>query len=65
MDIYEAALLGVTIACLVEEESEDKKKIKERRKRERRSVWVKPWLLKRDQLGFYDNLLQEFRLEDA
>ena len=54
-----------SIACLVEEESEDKKKIKERRKRKRRSVWVKPWLLKRDQLGFYDNLLQELRLEDA
>ena len=44
MDIYEAALLGVTIACLIEEESEDKKKIKEslfseRRKRKRRSAF--------------------------
>ena len=63
MDINEAALLGVAIACVLEEESENKNKVKERRKK--RSAWVKPWLLKRDQLGFYDNLLQEFRLEDA
>ena len=47
--------------------SKKRVKIKTKLKREekKRSAWVKPWLLKRDQLGFYDNLLQEFRLEDA
>ena len=40
---------------------------KRRRKRERkrnRSVWVKPWLQRRNELGVDNTLLMEFRFED-
>ena len=37
-----------------------KKKLKKRK----RSVWVKPWLQKRPNLGAYDTLMQEFKLND-
>lgn len=35
-----------------------------RRERSVRSVWTRPWLLRRDELGAYDTLLSELRDED-
>lgn len=35
-----------------------------RRVRRRRMFWVKPWLLRRPALGFYDRLMVELRAED-
>ena len=32
-----------------------------KRKRKKRSTWVKPWLQKRQNLGMYDTLQREFR----
>ena len=34
------------------------------KKREKRFVWVKPWLGRRTNLGFYEMLEQELRLGD-
>ena len=31
--------------------------------RKKRSVWVKPWLQRRNKLGVYHTLLQELRIE--
>ena len=39
-------------------------KRRKKSKRKKRSAWVKPWLQKRTQLGIYDTLLQELRLEE-
>ena len=33
--------------------------------RQQRSVWVKPWLTRRNELGADNTLLQEFRLEEG
>ena len=30
--------------------------------RSKRSIWTRPWLLKRSNFGVYDTLLKEFRL---
>ena len=30
--------------------------------RSKRSIWTRPWLLKRSNFGLYDTLLKEFRL---
>ena len=38
--------------------------VKKKRKREKRSVWVKPWLGRRINLGLYETLVQELRFED-
>ena len=38
--------------------------VKKKRKREKRSVWVKPWLGRRINLGLYEMLVQELRFED-
>jgi hypothetical protein len=35
-----------------------------RSERRTRSVWARPWLLRRDELGAYDTLLTELRAED-
>ena len=40
------------------------KKRKKTKSRKKRSTWVKPWLLKRHELGAFSNLLSEFRKED-
>ena len=56
MDTKEVALLSVIIACV-----DDGENVRRKRKRK---IWTKPWLLKRNELGFYNNLLAEFRLED-
>lgn len=42
-----------------------KNKKKKKRKRVNRSIWVKPWLRRRNNLGLGNTLLQEFRLEDG
>ena len=33
--------------------------------RKMRKVWVKPWLSRRNELWFYDTIMQEFRSEDV
>ena len=38
---------------------------KKRKQRKKRSFWMKPWLDRRDDLGFYNTLMQEFRTEDT
>ena len=35
-----------------------------KRKRQRRNIWTKRWLLRRDEKSAYQNILQELRLED-
>ena len=39
-----------------------KKKKNTRANRSKRSIWIRPWLLKRPNFGVYDTLLKEFRL---
>ena len=41
-----------------------KKKKSLRKKREQRTVWVKPWLNRRNELSVYNTLLRELRKED-
>ena len=38
--------------------------VKKIRKKGKRSVWVKPWLRRRINLGVYETLVQELRLVD-
>ena len=33
--------------------------------RKKREVWVKPWLSRKNELGFNDTIMQEFRSEDV
>ena len=51
----ESAAAAVVIGVLLK-----RRKSKERKKR---SVWVKPWLQRRNKLGVYHTLLQELRME--
>ena len=37
---------------------------KKNKKKRKRSVWVKPWLRRRINLGVYETLVQELRLVD-
>ena len=39
------------------------KRRKKRKQRRNRSIWVKPWLSRRSELGVYDTLLHELRFE--
>ena len=39
-------------------------KIKNKKKRKKRIVWVKPWLQRRSYLGCFDTLLKELRSKD-
>ena len=48
----------VLIAALILEEQR-----RVRQQRKRRTMWVKPWLLRRVPLGHYDNLMQELMRE--
>ena len=40
------------------------KKLERKRQKKQRSVWVKPWLTHRNELGVGNTLLEEFRLEN-
>ena len=40
------------------------KRTKKRKQRRHRSIWVKPWLSRRSELGVYNTLLQELRFEE-
>ena len=51
----------VASACLILVMLSKKQK---KRKRRQRCEWVKPWLRRRRELGTYDTLLEEFRVED-
>ena len=51
----ESAAAAVVIGVLLK-----RRKSKQRKKR---SVWVKPWLQRRNKLGVYHTLLQELRME--
>ena len=35
-----------------------------KKKRKKRSRWIRTWLARRDERGVYNNLIQEMRLED-
>ena len=35
--------------------------VKRNKKKRKRSVWVKPWLVRRTNLGLYETLVQELR----
>ena len=52
-----AAVLAIAAAVIVEEEERVKK-------RKMRSVLIKPWLLRRNEHGAFDTLLNECRRED-
>ena len=39
--------------------------LRSRKKNKKRKMWVKSWLLRRDEKSAYQNILQELRLEDA
>ena len=54
----EVAAASLIVALVV------KKRKQQKRKRKVRSSWIKPWLKRRDELGVYSTLLQEFRFED-
>ena len=55
--VEDSAVLAISLAVAI--------KIKKRKMlRKKRSIWVKPWLLKRNVRGAYDTLLSEFRSED-
>ena len=54
----EVAAASLIVALVV------KKWKQQKWKRKVRSSWVKPWLKRRDELGVYSTLLQEFRFED-
>ncbi len=54
---HEFAAAAVVVAIL-------SKKRKRVRKKRQRSVWVKPWLSRRNELSIESTLLREFRLED-
>ena len=51
------AAAAFTIAVVI-------KKRKVEKKRNKRIVWVKPWLLRRENLGSAATLMEEFRRED-
>ena len=55
--IQEQAAAAVIITLIPE-------KSKSRKKRQKGKVCVKPWLKRRKNLGFYETLLAELRLED-
>ena len=53
----EQAVAGVIIGLI-------SKKDKSRKERQKRKVGMKPWLKRRENLGFYKTLLAELRLEN-
>ena len=55
MDCEEECAAAAVIIAVI---SKSRKKRKQRR---HRSIWVKPWLTRRSELGVYDKLLQELR----
>ena len=55
--IQEQAAVAVIVALIFE-------KNKSSEKRQKRRVCVKPWLKRRKNIGFYETLLAELRLED-
>ena len=55
----EAVAAAVAVIAIIVKKRKSKKIT-----RKRRSVWVKPWLLRRRELGAFSNLLSEFRQED-
>ena len=54
-DVETAAAVIVSIIC---------KRKRKRNKRKKRSVWVKPWLLRRNALGVCNTLMLELRSEE-
>ena len=60
--------LAVVAAALLEDEESKKKeerKLAAMRRKRRRRYWVRPWLLRRPQMGQYERLLTELMQEDT
>ena len=53
MNLKRKQALSIALLLLDDEKEVAKKK------RARRSIWVKPWLQRRAELGIYSNLFQE------
>lgn len=62
MEQKKAAALCATIILASSAELLKQNSLK---KRKARKVWVKGWLLKRDEKGAYNNIMNELRLTDA
>ena len=58
MDVEEKCAAAIIIYIIT-------KRKKRRKCKKQRSIWVKPWLNRRNQLGFYDTIMNEFRMEDT
>ena len=43
----------------------ERKKKRKKKNEKKRGTWVKPWLTRRDALGFYNTLMYELRIEDV
>ena len=39
-------------------------KLKEKKRRKQRRMWVKPWILQRERFGAYNALINEFTLSE-
>ena len=52
----------LVISSIIKKKKRPEKK--KENKRKQRNVWVKPWLNRRNELGIYNTLLTELRMED-
>ena len=55
---FEEELAPAVVVYILEKKRKEKKP-------EKRSTWVKPWLTRRDPLGFYNTLMYKLRTEDV
>ena len=63
----EDMLLAAALLVLDDNELRQERVRRRRRRRRRRAprtVWVRPWLLRRPIFGHYENLIQELNRED-
>ena len=60
----EDLLLAAGLLVIYDFERREQRIARRRRRRAPRTVWVRPWLLRRPIFGHYENLLQELNRED-
>ena len=60
----EDLLLAAGLLVIYDYERREQRIARRRRRRAPRTVWVRPWLLRRPIFGHYENLLQELNRED-
>ena len=61
----EDLLLAAALLLLRDNQRREERRRRGRIRRAPRSVWVRPWLLRRPLFGHYDHLLQELNREDV